>query len=243
MPGSETPSEYLCCLSKKLMKYPVRSKYGHHFERSAIEKFIQSNSFCPVTGNPLSESDIGPVNKTLQWKIKAWVNKNETEAQENSESSSEGAPQHFHCPLTKTVMQEPVVTKEGVSYERSAILKWLKEQDVCPVTCSPLSPSNLAPNAKLQEEIDDWLLFGGALPPSPSTAAKATCETSLPFSKMPTLNFQSSLYQGLPTSRGSGNPDRFKKRFAKEDLIACLDEAISCSALGRSRNTTSASSG
>ena len=67
----EPPKEYLCCLSKKLMKDPVRSPNGHHFERSVIEAHLEKNEWCPVTGNPMKNNSLVP-NKSLQWSINSW---------------------------------------------------------------------------------------------------------------------------------------------------------------------------
>jgi hypothetical protein len=48
------------------------SKYGHHFERYAIKEWLDAgNNFCPVTGNPLSLSDL-VLNRTLQADIVSW---------------------------------------------------------------------------------------------------------------------------------------------------------------------------
>lgn len=55
-------------------------------------------------------------------------------------------------------MRDPVVTPSGISYERSAILKHLKDNGLFdPVTRTPLSPEQLYPNLTLKEIIDDWI--------------------------------------------------------------------------------------
>jgi hypothetical protein len=37
-------------------------------------------------------------------------------------------PHYFVCPITHSIMQEPAVTVTGATYERVAILEWLKAQ-------------------------------------------------------------------------------------------------------------------
>ena len=125
------------------------------------------------------------------------------------------------------------MTKDGINFERSAILKWLKEEDVCPVTSKPLTQSCLVHNSKLQNEIDDWQLFGGTS--SSSTTSCSSCITP-PTKKMNdfmttgnTMRLSSSILRNMPTSRGIGDADRFKKRFAKTDLISALDNALNIS--------------
>jgi hypothetical protein len=40
------------------MKDPVRTKYGHHFERQEIIKWIETYKSCPLTRQPLTKSDL-----------------------------------------------------------------------------------------------------------------------------------------------------------------------------------------
>ncbi|CAA2933267.1 U-box domain-containing 44-like [Olea europaea subsp. europaea] len=66
--------------------------------------------------------------------------------------------QSFYCPITKEVMVDPVETPSGHTYERSAIEKWLEEQDghLCPMTLTPLDTSMLRPNKTLRQSIEEW---------------------------------------------------------------------------------------
>ena len=41
-----------------MMKEPVVSKYGHHFEKQYIINWINENGTCPITRKPLCEEDI-----------------------------------------------------------------------------------------------------------------------------------------------------------------------------------------
>lgn len=43
-------------------------------------------------------------------------------------------PECFCCPITFEPMVEPVVDGDGVSYERAAIVPWLAQRGVSPVT-------------------------------------------------------------------------------------------------------------
>ncbi len=54
-------------------------------------------------------------------------------------------------PITYQAMEDPVVSPEGVSYERSSILKWLSEHDKCPITRTPLRASDLKSNLVLKK--------------------------------------------------------------------------------------------
>jgi hypothetical protein len=53
------------------------------------------------------------------------------------------------CPITQDVMREPVIDKEGYTYEKSAILEWLKTNNKSPITRNVISASELIPNRAL----------------------------------------------------------------------------------------------
>eukprot|EP00934_Nitzschia_sp_Nitz4_P002314 Nitzschia sp. Nitz4//scaffold42_size132992//38047//38739//NITZ4_003387-RA/size132992-processed-gene-0.7-mRNA-1//1//CDS//3329551682//2314//frame0 len=162
------PPEFICPLTKKLMSDPMMSRYGNHFERSAIMDWLnKGNNYCPITGNPLRPSNLVS-DKSLQWKIHYWAKKNghELEQVEEEEKSSVGfiavPPEKFICPLTNIVMKDPVCSRNGINFERKAILQWLDEKgDYCPVTNKPLRPAGLISNSKLKWEIEQWQLSTG----------------------------------------------------------------------------------
>jgi U-box domain len=66
-------------------------------------------------------------------------------------------PSHFICPITSEVMVHPIVTRNGMNYERDAIIEWLQTGATsCPLTRQPLFLSELATNLKLKDEIAFW---------------------------------------------------------------------------------------
>lgn len=65
-----------------------------------------------------------------------------------------GTPEWVLCPLTKSVMKDPVVMQDGNTYERAAILMWLEEHGTSPTTGEPLSKENPVPNHSLRSIID-----------------------------------------------------------------------------------------
>eukprot|EP00775_Hariotina_reticulata_P003386 gene3386-3659_t len=59
--------------------------------------------------------------------------------------------------LPSCIMQEPAVTITGATYERTAILEWLKGQRRDPLTSRELRPEQISPNLALYRAIDEWL--------------------------------------------------------------------------------------
>ena len=69
------PAEFICPITCKIMTDPVMSKTGYNFERDAIVAHLDAGSeTCPVTNKPLRISNLIS-NKSLQWKISEWRNK------------------------------------------------------------------------------------------------------------------------------------------------------------------------
>ena len=66
-------------------------------------------------------------------------------------------PDAFLCPLTLEPMQDPVVTCDGQTYERSAIEQWLRQSSTSPLTGQQLPHLGLAPNVVLRGLIRDLL--------------------------------------------------------------------------------------
>jgi len=73
-------------------------------------------------------------------------------------SLAEGTvPHHFFCSITQDIMQDPVKTADGHTYDRPAILHWLQINQTSPLTNLPLSSVHLEPNAELRKQIEDFV--------------------------------------------------------------------------------------
>lgn len=67
-------------------------------------------------------------------------------------------PDYFTCRITLEIMLDPVVTPDGITYERSALTQHLaKNGNFDPVTRRPFEPSRLASNLALKEAINAFL--------------------------------------------------------------------------------------
>lgn len=50
-------------------------------------------------------------------------------------------------------MNDPVIADDGISYERQAIVDWLKVNNTSPITRQPMS-KRLQPNNELKKQIE-----------------------------------------------------------------------------------------
>lgn len=64
-------------------------------------------------------------------------------------------PQEFLCPITCSIMRDPVVCSDGESYESWAIQKWLKQKATSPAAGRAMKKV-LFPNRNLKKLIEEW---------------------------------------------------------------------------------------
>jgi hypothetical protein len=219
-----------------------------------LQHIEASNPFCPVTGNPLGPSDLIP-NKTLQWKIKNWAKTNGLETAAPTKDATENAPQttnfgfvavrvpippaRFHCPLTRKIMKDPVMTKDGINFERHAIIKWLHSspEGTCPVTAKPLSRCGLVTNTMLQREIEEWeQRYGGNVQSKKDESKKNLGEVATIGSSSSSLKLSSGfelfprdMLRSLPTDLYSEDDNIVRIKYlrrSKRSLMDALDNAI-----------------
>ncbi|CAD7697089.1 unnamed protein product [Ostreobium quekettii] len=62
----------------------------------------------------------------------------------------------FTCPITHEIMVDPVMAADGYTYERKAIMQWLKAHRRSPMTNEPLVEFVLIANHGLKSMIQDW---------------------------------------------------------------------------------------
>jgi hypothetical protein len=75
----------------------------------------------------------------------------------NIETENEAEYESFFCPICLELMKDPVITPQGISFERKAILDWLKKNSNCPITKAPLREVDLITNYALKCTIEDYL--------------------------------------------------------------------------------------
>ncbi len=66
-------------------------------------------------------------------------------------------PSEFLCPINYDIMQEPVMTADGHSYERKAIELWLQNNNTSPITNERLANKKLVTNWGLKKAIESFI--------------------------------------------------------------------------------------
>ena len=109
-------------------------------------------------------------------------------------------PVEFVCPITQTLMQDPVLTIQGNVYEHAAITEWLQSHTTDPLTNNHLTAFTLIPCNPIKSEIEEFRAAVRRLGPEaaarlpmpqqpqpvllsdPMPASKPTTETAAPSS-------------------------------------------------------------
>jgi SUMO ligase MMS21 Smc5/6 complex component len=63
----------------------------------------------------------------------------------------------LRCPITHELFIEPVIGSDCHTYERTAILDWLKRKEISPMTCEPMSINSLRSNLVMKNIIEELL--------------------------------------------------------------------------------------
>ena len=160
----DIPTRFICPITNTVMNNPLMSRYASYEKSAILARFEKGEMTCPVSGEPLFPSSIIP-NVKLQKEIENWMNGQNGEDKTNSLDTKEPTifatallpPGHFYCPLTKKIMNYPVVTRDGINFERETIMDLLEKTScTCPISGKSLFPHDLIPNYKLQKDIEEW---------------------------------------------------------------------------------------
>jgi hypothetical protein len=73
-------------------------------------------------------------------------------------------PPSFVCPITHELMEDPVVTADGQTYERHAITAWFQTHCTSPLTGDRLEHTRLTPNVMARSLIREWVERNGIEP-------------------------------------------------------------------------------
>jgi len=71
----------------------------------------------------------------------------------SNESEMDAYLEHFMCPISLEIMEDPVMTVDGSSYERASIEAWFQKTDRDPLTNEIVTSKALIPNKTLKSAI------------------------------------------------------------------------------------------
>lgn len=65
-------------------------------------------------------------------------------------------PVEYLCPITKDIMEDPVLAPDGYTYERISIIQHLDFKKISPMTRQEMKENQLITNRALKDSIDRW---------------------------------------------------------------------------------------
>jgi hypothetical protein len=71
-----------------------------------------------------------------------------------------GIPEEFCCPITREIFRDPVLMKDGRTYEREAIAEALRRTPTSPISREPLAMSDAVQNLAIKNLVSKFLAAG-----------------------------------------------------------------------------------
>ena len=72
--------------------------------------------------------------------------------------STNNLPRSIYCPITRMPMMDPVIISDGNSYERKAIIEWVKKKKTSPLTGNKILENVILPNHSLRATISEIII-------------------------------------------------------------------------------------
>ena len=63
------------------------------------------------------------------------------------------------CPITQSLFEDPYISKDGYTFECSAIRAWTQSRGTCPLSRKPLEPRMVLPNRATKNVVDIIMQF------------------------------------------------------------------------------------
>ncbi len=126
------------------------------------------------------------------------------------------------CPITQDVMIDPVLAKDGHTYERSAIERSLESSPISPLTRIPMSINDLTTNYGIKALCNQYHqgLFGNNNLNNPSTISNNNIILDHTISK----NSENKIMMTFSVDESS-MPDNLYYNCLPQDIIICIDES------------------
>ena len=148
------PEAFYCPITRAIMNEPVFDSDGNTFEKKDIIKWITQHGQSPITRQPMTVDILIP-NRALKDLIDNYLGMNQMVTTLPVGGGS--APKPFYCPISHTIMNEPVFDSDGNTFEKKDIIKWITQHGQSPITRQPMTVDILIPNRALKDLIDNYL--------------------------------------------------------------------------------------
>jgi hypothetical protein len=159
------PDVFYCPLTEQIMVDPVVDTSGESFERSAVTAKDERNK---VTDGVALYYPNRALKSIIERELERRDENKGSLRDRVGESLRSGferlvktkptprpLPDSFYCSITLELMREPVIDPDGRTFERDAIIHWIRANGTSPVTRNALAVSQLRSNDALRDLIED----------------------------------------------------------------------------------------
>lgn len=118
-----------------------------------------SNGDAHMSTRPLDEEELETERQVIRTKTVSIIDNIKTVfAAADEHYRVRHVPEHFLCKITFEIMEDPVITPNGISYERKAIMEHFKKNGwTDPISRESLDPKSLYPNIGLRDAVKEFL--------------------------------------------------------------------------------------
>jgi hypothetical protein len=159
----EFPDAFYCPLTEKIMVDPVVDTSGESFERSAkIAKdkrekvtgvmYYPNRALKTIIERELQRHD---EKGSMRGRVRALEESIRSGFDRLVSTERRPLPDSFYCSITLELIRKPVIDPDGRTFERDAIVNWIRVNGTSPVTRNALAVSQLRSNEALCDLIED----------------------------------------------------------------------------------------
>ena len=153
------PAPFYDSTTGALMTDPVVNPAGDSYDRSSITEINSVVTYYPNRAlKSIIQQEVELSSSSLIGSVRRFDKALRTGWGRLMEKSAFGTeyrplPDSFYCPITCDLITDPVISKDGISYEREAIENWIQVNGTSPVTRNPMTVAELRENNALYELI------------------------------------------------------------------------------------------
>ena len=158
----EFPSVFYCPITNQLIKDPVVVPDGLSYERKAIEnrgdvpldKLYPNRALKSVIDETTTQDENDSFRAGIK-RLQDSVRQNISQLWDiPSVTDSKPLPEAYFCPITFSLIHDPVIDPEGNTFERIALENWIQVNRTSPITRTSVSTGDLYPNNAVAELMD-----------------------------------------------------------------------------------------
>jgi hypothetical protein len=157
------PDAFYCPLTEKIMVDPVVDASGESFERiTRIAKdkrekvtgviYYPNRALKTIIERALERHD---EKGSIRGRVRALEESLRSGFDRLVSAERRPLPDSFYCSITFELIRTPVIDPDGSTFERDAIVNWIRVNGTSPVTRNALAASQLRSNEALCDLIDD----------------------------------------------------------------------------------------